>query len=127
MCRVADLETDNAHLVAVIPIRAGHARRILLAQVVMAFAGRLFTHSLGESFSSVSSVNLEIWTVVGLLAAANALRFTLRASSIQSEHITPRWALTCWPASLWVPSTGPWSEPCHGTTSEFSVDRVHAR
>ena len=71
-------------LVAVVPIRTGNVRRALLVLVVIAFAGRLFTASLGETFSSV---NLGIWTVVGLLAAANALRSTLRATSIESEHI----------------------------------------
>ena len=71
-------------LVAVIPIRTGYARRFLLVLVAIAFAGQLFTASLGEAFSSV---NLAIWTVVGLLAAANALRSTLRATSIESEHI----------------------------------------
>jgi Ion channel len=71
-------------LVAVIPIRTGYARRALLVLVAIAFAGRLFTASLGEAFSSV---NLCIWTVVGLLAAANALRSTLRATSIENEHI----------------------------------------
>ena len=71
-------------LVAVIPIRTGYARRVLLVLVAVAFAGRLFTASLGETFSSV---NLGVWTVVGLLAAANALRSTLRATSIESEHI----------------------------------------
>jgi hypothetical protein len=71
-------------LVAVIPIRTRYARRALLVLVAIAFAGRLFTASLGEAFSSV---NLAIWTVVGLMAAANALRSTLRATSIESEHI----------------------------------------
>ena len=71
-------------LVAVLPIRTGYARRVLLVLVAVAFAGRLFTASLGETFSSV---NLGVWTVVGLLAAANALRSTLRATSIESEHI----------------------------------------
>jgi len=71
-------------LVAVIPIRTAYARRALMVLVAIAFAGRLFTASLGETFSSV---NLGIWTVVGLLAAANALRSTLRATSIESEHI----------------------------------------
>ena len=71
-------------LVAVIPIRTGYARRALQVLVAIAFAGRLFTDSLGEAYSSV---HLGIWTVVGLLAAANALRSTLRATSIESEHI----------------------------------------
>jgi hypothetical protein len=71
-------------LVAVLPIRTGNVRRILFVLVVTALAGRFFTASLGETFSSV---NLGIWTLVGLLAAANALRSALRATAIGSEHI----------------------------------------
>jgi hypothetical protein len=71
-------------LVAVLPIRTGNIRRTLLVLVVLALAGRFFAASLGGTFSSV---NLGVWTLVGLLAAANALRSALRATSIESEHI----------------------------------------
>lgn len=71
-------------LVAVLPIRTGNARRALLTLVAMALAGRFLAAYLGESYSWVSH---GLWTVVGLLAAANALRSTLRAVSIESEHI----------------------------------------
>ena len=71
-------------LVAVLPIRGGNVRRALVVLVVLALAGRLFAASLGETFSSV---NLGIWTLVGLLAAVNALRSALRATAIGSEHI----------------------------------------
>ncbi len=52
--------------------------------VALAVAGRLFSASFGLNFSSL---NLGIFTLVGLLAAVNALRFTLRATSIDSAHI----------------------------------------
>lgn len=71
-------------LVAVVPIRSGNVRRALLVLVMIALAGRLFSAALGETYSSV---NLGIWTLVGLLAASNALRSALRATSIDSEHI----------------------------------------
>jgi hypothetical protein len=71
-------------LVAVVPIRSGNVRRALLVLVIIALAGRFFVSALGETFSSV---NLGIWTLVGLLAASNALRSALRATSIESEHI----------------------------------------
>ena len=71
-------------LLAVVPIRAGNVRRILLALVVLVLAGRFFTVSFGESFAAI---NLGIWTLVGLFGAASALRSALRATSIGSEHI----------------------------------------
>jgi hypothetical protein len=52
--------------------------------VATAVAGRFLTASFGEAFSSISH---GIFTLVGLLAAANALRSALRATSIESEHI----------------------------------------
>ena len=70
--------------VAVLPIRTGNARRLLFVLVTVALAGRFLTASFGEVFSSVSH---GIFTLVGLLAAANALRSALRATSIESEHI----------------------------------------
>jgi hypothetical protein len=71
-------------LVAVVPIRTGNVRRVLFILVGIALAGRFFMASFGGVFPSVSH---GIWTLVGLLAAANALRSTLRATSIESEHI----------------------------------------
>jgi len=70
--------------VAVLPMRTGNARRILFVLVAIALAGRILSASLGEAFSSISH---GVFTLVGLLAAANALRSALRATSIESEHI----------------------------------------
>src|SRR6185503_19144452 len=70
--------------VAVLPMGTGNAKRILIVLVATALAGRFLTASLGEVFSSISH---GIFTLVGLLAAANALRSALRATSIDSEHI----------------------------------------
>jgi hypothetical protein len=72
-------------LLAVVPIGTGSVRRALMVLVIVALAGRLFAGYLGDI--AVSSLNLAIWTPVGLLAAANALRFVLRAGSVKSEHI----------------------------------------
>jgi hypothetical protein len=71
-------------LISVIPVRAASVRRTLWILVAIALAGRFFTAHLG---ATLSSVNLGIWTLVGLLAAVNALRFTLRAKSVDSAHI----------------------------------------
>jgi voltage-gated potassium channel len=100
--------------VAVFPMRTGNVQRILFVLVAVAMAGRLLAASLGETFSTVSH---GIWSVVGLLAAANALRSALRATSIESEHIYAAlsayllaglsfgvfyWALEqAWPGSLY--------------------------
>src|SRR5262249_35260845 len=82
--RFLELLLATTLLVAVLPIRTGTVRRILFILVVMAVAGRLPFTSFSETFSSVSH---GIWTLVGLLAAANALRSALRATSVESEHI----------------------------------------
>ena len=100
--------------VAVLPMRTGNARRILFVLVATALAGRFLAATLGETFSTVSH---GIFTVVGLVAAANALRSALRATSIDSEHIYAAlsayllaglsfgllyWALElAWPGSLY--------------------------
>jgi len=70
--------------VAVLPIGTGNAKRLLLALVVIALSGRLLAVFLGDAFSTASHA---IFTLVGILAAANALRSALRATSIDSEHI----------------------------------------
>jgi voltage-gated potassium channel len=101
-------------LVAVFPVRAANARRALFVLLLIALAGRLLAASLGETFSSVSH---GVLTLVGLLAAAHALRSALRATSIDSEHIYAAlsayllaglsfgifyWALEqAWPGSLY--------------------------
>jgi hypothetical protein len=111
---VLELLLATALSVAVLPMRTGNARRILFTLVVIALAGRFLTTSFGEAFSSVSH---GIFTLVGLLAAANALRSALRATSIESEHIYAAlsayllaglsfgvlyWALErAWPGSLY--------------------------
>jgi len=82
--RFLELLLATTLLVAVLPIRTGNVRRILLILVATALTGRLLFTSLGETFVSI---NHGIWTLVGLVAAANALRSALRATSIESEHI----------------------------------------
>jgi hypothetical protein len=70
--------------VAVLPMRTGNTRRILFVLVATALAGRFLAVAVGEIFLTVSH---GIFTLVGLVAAANALRSALRATSIESEHI----------------------------------------
>jgi|KBSSwiStaDraftv2_1062776.scaffolds.fasta_scaffold393721_2 voltage-gated potassium channel len=112
--RVIELLLATTLSVAVLPMGTGNARRVLLVLVVIAVSGRLLAVSFGETFSSASH---GIFTLVGLLAAANALRSALRATSIDSEHIYAAlsayllaglsfgvlyWALEhAWPGSLY--------------------------
>jgi len=71
-------------LIAVLPVRTVSLRWTLWILVALALAGRFSSAYLGQT---LSSFNLGIFTLVGLLAAVNALRFTLRATSIDSAHI----------------------------------------
>ena len=112
--RVIELLLATTLSVAVLPMGTGNARRILFVLVAIALTGRVLAVSLGEAFSTASHA---IFTVVGLLAAANALRSALRATSIESEHIYAAlsayllaglsfgvlyWALErAWPGSLY--------------------------
>jgi hypothetical protein len=81
---VVELLLATTLSVAVFPMRTASARGILLVLVTIALTGRFVTSSFGDAYSSVSH---GIFTIVGLLAAANALRSALRATSIESEHI----------------------------------------
>ena len=70
---------------AVIPIDDPKRRRVLLILLTVALAARLgaawFNHP------TISRVSLAMWTVVALAAAAGALRYSLRATAVSSEHL----------------------------------------
>jgi hypothetical protein len=71
-------------LIAVLPVRTASVRWILWSLIGLAVAGRFLTAYFGPTFTSF---NLGILTLVGLLAAVNALRFSLKATSISTGHI----------------------------------------
>jgi hypothetical protein len=71
-------------LIAVLPVGTVSVRWALWILIILALAGRILTPNIGQK---LSSFNLGIFTLVGLLAAVNALRFTLKAPSIRSGHI----------------------------------------
>jgi hypothetical protein len=71
-------------LVGVLPIRFNNLGKILFVLAATALSGRFLVATLGETLISVGH---GIWTFVGLLAAAKALRSALRGTSIESEHI----------------------------------------
>jgi voltage-gated potassium channel Kch len=72
-------------LAAALPAVAGLHRRIFLASIVIAWLARSvmtwFDHP------SIAALVLGFWTLIGLSAAATALRFAMRAREVDSEHI----------------------------------------
>jgi len=56
----------------------------LITFLALVLVGRLFSATFGATFSSI---NLGMWTLVGLMGAASALRSTLRATAVGSEQI----------------------------------------
>lgn len=72
-------------LAAVMPVHAGLNRRFLIAAMVFVWLARLatawFEHPL------ISAITLGVWTLIGLIAAATALRFSMRATQVDAEHL----------------------------------------
>ena len=72
-------------LVAVMPGNTGKSRRIVLALMIVVWLARPLAILYGHRTLSV--ITLGIWTLIGLLAAAAALRYAFRARAIQAEHV----------------------------------------
>lgn len=72
-------------LAAVMPLGTRKNREYLLAAMVALWLARPFTAWLGQS--TLSKLTLAAWTLVGLLAAASALRFAMRGIRIEAEHL----------------------------------------
>jgi ion channel len=72
-------------LAAVLPVSAGKGRSVLLALMVLVWLARSVIAWLDHP--ALSAMTLGIWTVIGLLAAAGALRFAMRAVSVDAEHL----------------------------------------
>jgi len=72
-------------LAAVMPVSEGRGRYVLLTVVTVAWLARLptvwFDHPL------LSAMTLGTWTLIGLFAAAAALRFAMRATLVDAEHL----------------------------------------
>jgi hypothetical protein len=104
-------------LAAVVPIGGRKTRRVLLSILVVAFVVRGSAVWLGQA--ALVPMDLALWTVVALLAAASALRFALGARVVYREHLYAGlsayllaglffgvlyWVLErTWPGSLAVP------------------------
>ena len=72
-------------LVAVMPGRPGRGRRIVLAVMIVVWLARPL--AIWSGHRTLSVITLGIWTLIGLLAAAAALRYAFRARAIQAEHV----------------------------------------
>ena len=72
-------------LIAVMPLETKRARRILLFILMIVWAARLATIWLHDPV--LAAITLATWTIVGLLAAASALRFAMRARLVNKEHL----------------------------------------
>jgi len=70
---------------AVMPVNAGKKREYLLAAMAVLWLARPFTAWLGHS--TLSKLTLAAWTLVGLLAAASALRFAMSGTRVEAEHL----------------------------------------
>jgi len=72
-------------LAAVMPVSAGSNRCVLLTVIVVVWLARpvaaWFDHP------TLSAMTLGIWTLIGLFAAAAALRFAMRATLVDAEHL----------------------------------------
>jgi hypothetical protein len=75
-----------ANLVAaVVPIGSRSERRALLGVLIAAGAVQLST--LGVDRTALPTAGLAVWTMIGMIVAASALRFAMRASAVDSEHV----------------------------------------
>ncbi|HEY7553781.1 MAG TPA: potassium channel family protein [Candidatus Binatia bacterium] len=72
-------------LAAVLPFSARPDRRLLLWTIAVVSLGRLVTAWFDHP--ALSAVTLGFWTLIGFIAAAIALRFAMRATEIDLEHL----------------------------------------
>ena len=72
-------------LAAVVPLGTARSRRIIIVAIVLLLLARPVATE--ANLSGVSETALGLWALIGLLAAAGALRFVLRADEIAGEHV----------------------------------------
>jgi len=72
-------------LAAVLPALTGRTRSLLLVIMIALWLARPVTAWLG--YSILSEVTLSGWTLIGLFAAAVALRFAMRGTKVDAEHL----------------------------------------
>ena len=67
------------------PVSAGKGRYILLGFITVTWLAR--RRQLWFDHPALSAMTLGMWTLIGLFAAAAALRFAMHATSVDSEHL----------------------------------------
>lgn len=72
-------------LAAVAPLTTARSRRFALALIVFLLLARPLASE--AHLSAVSETALGLWAIIGLIAAAGALRFVLSAEIIKGEHV----------------------------------------
>lgn len=72
-------------LAAIMPVDTVRSRRYLPTLMIVVWLARPVTLWLGHEV--LSSITLGIWTLIGLTAAAAALRFAMTATKVDSEHL----------------------------------------
>jgi hypothetical protein len=72
-------------ILASLPITSGRSRSLMLAGMAVVWVGRPIIVWLGHPL--VSAMSLCAWTVIGLLAAASAIRYAMTGERIDGEHI----------------------------------------
>src|SRR5207237_5712408 len=72
-------------LAGVIPVSTAKGRRILLTITVAVWLARPATAWFDQR--ALSATTLGFWTLIAMFAAAGALRFSMRATRIDAEHL----------------------------------------
>lgn len=72
-------------LAAVMPVGTARSRRALIAITAVVWLARPVTAWVGHP--ALSAMTLGVWTLIGLLAAANVLRFAMHAKEVDAEHL----------------------------------------
>jgi hypothetical protein len=72
-------------LAAVMPVSTGRDRRVLLTIVGVLLVARAATAWLGHP--AVSVLTLGLWTLLAMFATGGALRFAMRAATVDAEHL----------------------------------------
>ena len=72
-------------LVAIMPVNLGKNRTIVLTVMFVVWLARPL--ALWLDHRTLSVITFGIWTLIGLTAAAAALRYAFRATTINAEHV----------------------------------------
>src|SRR5262249_49732989 len=72
-------------LAAILPVNEFRRRRSLVFALVAIWLARPLASWLGHR--SLSAITLVTWTAIGLISAAAALRFSMSATKVDSEHL----------------------------------------